>query len=257
MEFAALVAEFDEQMRRHPAAEPGTHVEHSKHVTRVVAEGNGWSGVLWSDLSHGDAEETIAAEVERFSDRVQPWEWKYYSYDRPPDLPSKLRAAGFAPGAVEAVLVAEPAGLAIDSVMPTGIELVPVRDELDVEALVRVHDEVFGGSHFAIGEAVLAGIASQPQSVAAVVAMAEGRPISAGRVEFPKGRDFATIWGGGTLPGWRGRGVFRSLVAYRAVLARQRGYRYLQVDASPESLPILLRLGFVEIAKTVPFLYEV
>ena len=77
--------------------------------------------------------------------------------------------------------------------------------------------------------------------------------ISAGRVDFPDGSDFASLWGGGTLPAWRGRGVFRSLVAYRARLARERGYRYLQVDASPDSRPILQRLGFTELATTTPF----
>ena len=59
--------------------------------------------------------------------------------------------------------------------------------------------------------------------------------------------------GGGTLPGWRGRGVFGSLVAHRAALASSRGFRYLQVDATPESRPILQRLGFVELATTTPF----
>jgi GNAT superfamily N-acetyltransferase len=72
-------------------------------------------------------------------------------------------------------------------------------------------------------------------------------------VEFSEGTDFASLWGGGTLPAWRGRGVFRSLVAYRADLARARGIRYLQVDATPESRPILKRLGFVELATTTPY----
>jgi GNAT superfamily N-acetyltransferase len=128
-------------------------------------------------------------------------------------------------------------------------------DQAGVDALVQVHDEVFGGNHRAIGATVLTGLGSAPPSVAAVVAMAGGSPISSGRVEFPNGADFATIWGGGTLSAWRGRGVFRALVAYRAALALQRGYRYLQVDASAESRPILLRLGFVELAKTTPFRY--
>jgi antitoxin (DNA-binding transcriptional repressor) of toxin-antitoxin stability system len=47
--------------------------------------------------------------------------------------------------------------------------------------------------------------------------------------------------------------VFRSLVAYRARLASERGYRYLQVDASAASRPILVRLGFTELATTTPF----
>lgn len=52
------------------------------------------------------------------------------------------------------------------------------------------------------------------------------------------------------MPGWRGRWVFRSLLALRAALAAARGYPYLQVDASPDSRPILKRLGFTELATT-------
>jgi hypothetical protein len=47
--------------------------------------------------------------------------------------------------------------------------------------------------------------------------------------------------------------VFRALVAYRAALAAARGFRHLQVDASPDSRPILRRLGFEELAMTTPF----
>jgi hypothetical protein len=36
-------------------------------------------------------------------------------------------------------------------------------------------------------------------------------------------------------------------------LAAARGFRYLQVDASPDSRPILRRLGFAELATTTPF----
>jgi hypothetical protein len=42
-------------------------------------------------------------------------------------------------------------------------------------------------------------------------------------------------------------------VAHRARLAAERGYRYLQVDAMPDSRPILRRLGFTELATTTPF----
>ena len=128
-------------MRRHPPAEPGARTEADAHVTRVLAEGTGWNGVVWSDLGNSDADETITAQIERFSVLGQPWEWKYYSYDRPADLPDRLRRAGFMPDEVEAVLVAEVAALAMGTVLPAGVELVPVVDQAGVDALVQVHDE--------------------------------------------------------------------------------------------------------------------
>lgn len=250
-----MLAEFDDQMRRTPAAEPGTNIECEERLTRVISTGDGWSGVSWSNLTEADADTMIAAQVRRFAELAQPWEWKHYSYDRPADLPGRLQAAGFMPDPAETLLVAEIADLNLDASPPAGVELVPVTDPNGTAALVRVHDEVFGGHHAAIGSAVMAGLELQPHPVEAVVAVAGETAVSAGRVEFPEGRDFASLWGGGTLSDWRGRGVFRSLVAYRARLARERGYRYLQVDASPDSRPILQRLGFTELAKTTPYRY--
>ncbi len=83
--------------------------------------------------------------------------------------------------------------------------------------------------------------------------MAGDRPVSSGRLELHHGTPFASIWGGGTLPGWRGRGIFRALVAHRARVAADAGFPWLQVDALPPSRPILARLGFVELGTTTPW----
>lgn len=253
MDHAAVLRDFDEQMRRDHPAGTGTRVERDERVTRVLSTGDGWNGVVWSDLKTASADTVIADQIRRFGAVSEPWEWKHYSYDGPADLPSRLRSAGFVPDQAEALMVAEIAELRLDTPPPAGVELVPVRDDEGAAAVVRVHDEVFGGDHAAIGVAILAGLESQPPAVEAVLAVAGGVAVSAGRVEFPPDRDFASLWGGGTLRQWRGRGIFRSLVAHRARLASERGYRYLQVDASPDSRPILGRLGFAELAMTTPY----
>jgi GNAT superfamily N-acetyltransferase len=107
-----------------------------------------------------------------------------------------------------------------------------------------------------LGRSLLADLGQRPRKTVAVVASAGETPVAAGRVVFHSGTEFASLWGGGTLTAWRGRGVFRSLVAHRAALAAVRGFRYLQVDASADSRPILERLGFVELATTTPFMHD-
>jgi GNAT superfamily N-acetyltransferase len=252
MDAPALLDAFDTQVRRRPTPEPPDgYIERDDDVIRTY--GAGWTGVTWSDLHPATADTVIAAQIDRLTGRARPWEWKYYSYDQPPDLPERLTAAGLTAGPVEALLVAEIADLPLDVPPPPGVRLRPVTDRPDVEALICVHDEVFGTDHTAMGEALLAGLHQRPSTVAAVLALAGQTPTAAARLEFHPGTDFASLWGGGTLPDWRRRGVFRSLVAHRAAMAAAAGYRYLQVDASPDSRPILRRLGFVELATTIPF----
>jgi GNAT superfamily N-acetyltransferase len=255
MDSQAVLAAFDEQIRRNPGTDPHTDVERADGVVRSVSIGDGWNGITWSDLDEGSADTLIATQISRFAQVAGPWEWKHYSYDSPPDLPERLVAAGFTAEPAETLLVAEIADLAVGVPPPPGVELVPVVDDVGVAALVRVHDQVFGGDHSRLGRTLLSGLTEQPSTVAAVLAMAGRTPVAAGRMDFHQGTDFASLWGGGTLAEWRGRGVFRSLVAYRAALAAKRGFRYLQVDASADSRPILRRLGFIELATTTPFSY--
>jgi hypothetical protein len=88
-----------------------------------------------------------------------------------------------------------------------------------------------------------------------VVESPAGAVVSAGWVRYVGGTEFATLWGGSTLAGWRGRGCYTALVRFRARLAIERGYRFLQVDASDDSRPILVRAGFVEVTTTTPYVH--
>src|SRR2546423_513541 len=81
-----------------------------------------------------NADAVIAAQVARFAELGRSWEWKLYSYDRPADLPDRLRAAGFTPEPDEALLVAAIADLDLDVPAPDGLELRPVTGPADAEA---------------------------------------------------------------------------------------------------------------------------
>lgn len=251
MDVHAVLAAFDDQVRRNPRSGSFGH-----DGTVTWSEEPGWDGVIWSDLDTASADAAIAAQVARLADAREPWEWKYYSYDQPPDLPERLLRAGFTREPDETLLVAEIADLALAADPPEGVRLHLVRDDADVEAVVRVHDEVFGGDNHHLGAALIAGLSQDPPTVAAVLALAGPIPVAAGRVELTAGSDFAGLWSGGTVPAWRGRGVFTALVAARARLAAAAGFRFLQVDASAQSRPILVRLGFTELATTTPFTYQ-
>jgi hypothetical protein len=69
------------------------------------------------------------------------------------------------------------------------------------------------------------------------------------------GTRFAGLWGGSTLVDYRGRGIYRALVARRARDAVAAGYTLLQVDASDDSRPILERLGLHVVGGTTPYVW--
>ena len=256
MDDAALRSAFDEQVRRRTRADtPGEHAERAGAVVRRVAtDGTGWSGITWSGLAGPDAaDRVIAAQVRYFAGLGLPFEWKLYGYDPPPDLGRRLAAAGFVPDEEEAVLVAEVGGLRAGPVLPDGVTVRPVVTEADLGLFIQVHEQVFGQDHSRLRQVLLAVLHEDPESMAMVLAMAGDEPVCSARVEFPAGTEFAGLWGGGTMPAWRGRGIYRALIAYRAGLAAGRGYRYLTVDASADSEPILRRLGFRCLARTTPY----
>jgi ribosomal protein S18 acetylase RimI-like enzyme len=99
---------------------------------------------------------------------------------------------------------------------------------------------------------------ANPDALAVVLAeeSPEGPALCAAWLRYTPGTDFASMWGGSTLPEWRRRGLYRATVTHRARLARDRGYRYMRLDTSPDSRPILERLGLRAVATTTPYLLD-
>jgi ribosomal protein S18 acetylase RimI-like enzyme len=260
LDAATVLREFDAQVRRGlHSDEFGVLGEWAGPVIRwTAASGEGWSGIAWSELDAGTADGVIADQVAFFRGRAERFEWKLYSYDQPPDLGERLLAAGFVREDAESLMVADAEQIAghgdTSAALPEGVRLVRVTDEADLDLIIGLHDRVFGADPH-LRAALIAQLRS-PETAVMLLAMAGDEPVCSARVEFADGTDFAGLWGGGTLPQWRGRGIYRALVGYRARLAVARGYRYLQVDASAESRPILERLGFVCLAQTTPYVWS-
>ncbi|MEV0319744.1 GNAT family N-acetyltransferase [Streptomyces sp. NPDC050658] len=261
MDQAEVLAAYDRQLRREVRTDsPGARVERAGAVVRQTGAAHDWNGVHWADVDAGTADAVIADQVRYFTELGRAFEWKLHSHDRPDDLAARLRAAGFVPEPPETVLVAEAAELPTEPELPDGVRLVPVTDESGVRLMVDAHNAAFGEGSAALGERlakrVLTQLTETPDIVVAVVAMAGDEAVSSARMELCPGTDFAGLWGGGTAPRWRGKGIYRALVAHRARIAVDRGYRYLQVDATEDSRPILQRLGFVPLSVTTPYVYE-
>lgn len=140
--------------------------------------------------------------------------------------------------------------------LPEGIRLRPVTDASGVDLAADVHEQAFGTNADRLRHRLHSQLAGRPETFSMVLAMAGDLPVCAARMELHPGTDFAGLWGGGTVAAWRGRGIYRALVAHRARIAAELGYRYLQVDASDQSRPILQNLGFTALTTTTPYVYQ-
>ncbi|MGP9022369.1 GNAT family N-acetyltransferase [Streptomyces sp. BR1] len=257
MDNEKVLALFDQQMREGARPEgPGSRVERVGGVVRYIGSYPGWNGVIWSDLDEAGADHEIAEQVRYFTELGREFEWKQYAHDTPGDLGERLLAAGFTPEPTEALMIAESAAQAGEVALAEGIELVPVTDEAGIDLMAAVHEQAFGTDSSRFARAMKLQLAEAPDTLVAVLATAHGVPVSGARMELIPGTQFAGLWGGGTAEAWRGKGIYRALVSYRARIAAERGYRYLQVDASDDSRPILHRLGFAQLSTTTPYNYE-
>lgn len=278
---AEILARFDAEMRIDPPPRPGVQYERVGNVVRGFGT---WHAVVFARLTSANADAAIAEQVAFFhaiantvgSRGAEPAaaanaggpgaraiEWKVYGHDTPADLGSRLSAVGFEPDEPETLMVLDLAAppragdagaeLSEATATPLGIDIRRVTGAAGLADLIAAGSAAFGRSEAEqmarIGRELSARLGDPALSLH--LAYAAGRPVAGARLECPPGRSFAGLWGGGTIPEYRGRGIYRALVQTRAQEARRRGYRYLRVDARETSRPILERLGFVSLTRII------
>ncbi|WP_438016900.1 GNAT family N-acetyltransferase [Sorangium sp. So ce315] len=263
MNTAETLARFDAQMRRDLSPpHSGWCVERVGPVVRWVSppEVTWGCAVQWTDLDEDTAAGVIAEQISYFAGLGRPFEWKTFGHDRPADLGARLRAAGLAAQDEEALVIGEVAEVAAATAgaapPPPGITLRCVDNGEPLDGIAALQSAVTGGDSAWLVADLRQEQRADPSALSIHVAEAEGQVVCAAWVRFHRGTEFASLWGGSTLPEWRRRGIYRSLVARRAAQARERGLRYLQVDASPDSRPILVRLGMHVVSTTTPYLWS-
>lgn len=257
-----LLAAYDEQVRCSvPDPLPrGVTIERDGPLLRFFGlAGRGFVGYRnLGGLEGADLDELIARQVRVFAERGERFEWKLHGHDRPEDLPQRLRAAGFVPEDQETVVIAPVADIAGEVRLPVGVSLREVTSRADFERIAGLERAVWGeeDQESWLVDMLESERAVAPDSLAIVVAEAAATVVCAAWIRFEHGTEFATLWGGSTLPEWRRRGIYRAAVTYRANLAAARGSRYLETDASDDSRPILERLGFTAVTTTTPYVWS-
>jgi hypothetical protein len=253
---AVLLAAYDEQLRGgSEAADVPTSTDGP--LIRVEYPGRGF--VSYRSLEGIDGAELdalIARQRDYFTAKGEPVEWKTRGHDKPADLTDRLLAAGFVPEERETVVIAESAHVVERLRGRDTVEGVTIRrtaDLADFERIAAMESTVWSQNWSWLAEDLVRRQATGLTDI--FVADVDGEVVSAAWAVYKKNTDFTGLWGGSTLAEWRGRGIYKALVAVRAARAVELGYRYLQVDASDDSSPILQRLGFIAVTTTTPYVH--
>ncbi|MGN6326697.1 GNAT family N-acetyltransferase [Pseudolysinimonas sp.] len=254
---ANLLAVYDDHLRTEAETAGALTLERlgPLHLATFVG-GRGF--VTYRDLDGADAgalRRLAPAALDRFRTRpeVARVEWKTRGHDAAPGLHDALVANGFEPDEPESIMMGELSGLVDDVALPPGVTLRTITADDDIRALGRMQEEAFGlPATGETAEAMIHGLALDA-GIELWVAEADGRIVSAGRLEPVAGSDIVGLWGGATLPAWRGRGIYRALTAARARSALASGHRFAHSDSTEASRPILERAGLVRVSTTTPY----
>lgn len=255
-----LLAAYDEQLRT-DAETPGALSVTRLGPLRLVTFEGGRGSVTYQDLD-GAGSDTIRRLVAealahyRADPDILRIEWKTRGHDRAPGLHEALLESGFTSSAPESIMLGEARLLAVEVSLPDGVSLRRVTEEADVRAMSAMADEVFGDPVSAERADALVRRLSRRDGMELWVAEAQGRMVSAGRLEPVAGTDFAGIWGGATRQEWRGRGIYRALTAERAGSALGMGKTLIHSDSTEYSRPILERAGLVKASTTTPYHWQ-
>jgi hypothetical protein len=272
LQLADLLALYDRQQRI-DYVYPDMRKEILPHVIRHLRPAPGLSLVLHSRLDDTNASQVIQEQIADFTRMQLPFTWKVYQHDQPADLGERLVAAGFEPDSdpPDAIMAldlvdAPPSLLEADSPLQStpeqrlsagaALDLRWITQPEGLVDMIRVEQQVWGGnfdwimgrmgSHMAI-----------PGYLSVAVAYVEGQPACAGWTYYNLNGEFAGLWGGSTVPEYRNMGLYTAVLAARARQAIQRGCRFLVVDASMMSRPILARHGFQIIAYATSYDWKI
>lgn len=206
-------------------------------------------------VSVAELDALIGRVRERAAATDRAVQWKTYGNDRA-DLIERLQLAGFVPEDRQTVLVGRAAELTAVGAAPAGVTIRATTDPADLSRIAALESEVWGIDLSWLADDLHDRITSAPDNIVILLAEADGEVVSAAWLPIFPGTEFAALWGGSTLASWRRKGIYRALVAERARIAVERGIRYLMVDASDDSRPILEPLGLRAVTTTTPWVWS-
>lgn len=259
-----LLSAYDDQLRTDAEMARATDVVQEGPLLWAVFDHGGF--VSYRDLAGVDGaalDDLIDRTVAHYRDdtEVSSFEWKSRGHDLPADLGERLVTHGLVAEPVETVMIGEAALLAVDVPLaetpegPVVVRRIGEGDAVvsDLTRMLAAQESVFGTGR---GPSVASSLAELESGDSEFwIAEVGDRVVCGGRLTPVAGTAFAGIWGGSTLPEFRGRGIYRALVAARARSAVERGISLIHSDCTDMSRPILERSGLRAVTTTTPYVW--
>lgn len=212
-------------------------------LVRLTRPAPGINTITYSRIPESALDSAIQAQIDHFLPLGQPFEWIVCEHDQPASIKQRLEAHGFQAGESEPVLVLDLQEAPPVLLSPVSADVRKLSRPEELSGVIQVMEHVYGGSfgwiHQRLGHHL-----QLPGFLSVYIAYAAGRPACAAWIYFHPRSHFASLWGGSTVAEHRRQGLYTALLALRAQEAIRRGYRYLTINASDMSLPIVSKYGF-------------
>jgi len=231
---------------------PEAQKEITDDVVRFTRQAPGMNFISFTFANEGRLDRVIEKALEHFVPMHQPFTWKVYDHDYLPSLKNKLASHGFVGGEGDPVMVLDVKNTSVHISQPVNADIRRITTRDGLKDIVHVLDQVYGGHNTWVYERLGMHLAVRGY-LSVYAAYLEDEPASIAWTYFPHGQ-FATLFGGTTLPEHRGRGLYTNLFHVRLKEIRERGYPFAAVETGAMSRPIVERNGFQHL--TTVFDYE-
>lgn len=250
---AALLALYDETMRRQ-ANPAGCLRELTAHTSRYTTSTGSQRYIMWHSFLAADAGRIVDEELMSVRGNARVLMWKLYAHDAARTaLRDALCARVFSENDHSTLMVTGVsdllAALPADRATKPAIAVRQLRTVGDLDAYQNIWDAVWPDAPNArYVNDYRARIEQNDPGVVFFAGFVDNDPVTSGYMFHHPGSPYALLCGGTTKAAWRRQHAYTRMLRVRAQTALERGVRYLAVEASPESKPILERLGFVALS---------
>ncbi len=246
---------FDEQERRLSCPPSYERQETAKVVRHMHSDKMRRSFIVYSELTAVNADNIIAREIAHYKTTGSSGglEWKTYGHDTPRDLGERLTAHGFVDEGLETLLVLDLETAPDYTKQPITADVRRLTSVEQLTDILRVHDQVWGDGFEWIRDYLAHALENEGTYWSIYTAYVDNEPACAAWAYFSENSQFASLWGGATIEKYRGMGLYTAVMHTRLQEAIARDYRFLMVDASDMSRPILEKQGFTVLGYTRPY----